>query len=218
MKSLFYLTLLLGSTTLYAQNFPQQLGQALGQFAQAQSAEDLGNSAATFSELSKVEGASWHASYYASLATVFQSFRTEGQEDRDRLVSEAQTALDAAVSAGADAIEATALQARIYQARISVDPNNRSMQYGPKTMGILFPAKAKAPGNPRVLMLLAQMVARTPATYGGGPDKALPLVQASIVAYEEWSSDDPFAPSWGEDEAINMLSQLKSAATKSKKK
>ena len=153
MKSLFYLTLLLGSTTLYAQSFQQQLGQALGQFTQAQSAEQYGASAASFTQLGATEGATWHAHYYAALANVAQSFRTEAKENRDELIAAAQTSLDAAVSAGADETEATALQARIYQASIATDPS-RAMQYGPKAMGILFPAKAKSPDNPRVLTLL----------------------------------------------------------------
>jgi hypothetical protein len=219
MKPLFYLTLLLGSTSLFSQpNFQQQLGQALGQFSQAQSADQFTVSTAAFTELAKAKEATWHANYYASFAAVVQSFRGGSQEDRDRLVSAAQTSLDLAKDAGANEAEVVALQARIYQARISIDPASRSMQYGPKTMGMLFPAKAKAPENPRLLLLLAQMVERTPAGYGGGPDKALPLVRASLKAFENWSSEDPFAPSWGEDEAAKLLGKLDPTSVKSRKK
>jgi hypothetical protein len=203
MKSLLYLTLLLGSTSLFAQaSYQQALGQALGQFSQAQSPEQYGASATAFTELGNAEGATWHANYYAALATVAQSFRTEETKDRDRLVS----------------AESVALQARIYQARISIDPASRSMQYGPKTMGMLFPAKAKSPGNPRLLLLLAQMVERTPVGYGGGPEKALSLVQGSMAAFEVWSSEDPFAPSWGQDEAAKLLGKLDPSTAKSRKK
>ncbi len=219
MKPLLYLTLLLGSTSLFSQpNFQQQLGQALGQFGQAQSPDQFAASVAAFAELGKAEEATWHANYYASFAAVVQSFRTESKEDRDGLVSAAQTSLDLAKNAGATEAEVVALQARIYQARISVDPASRSMKYGPKTMGMLFPAKAKAPENPRLLLLLAQMVERTPAGYGGGPDKALPLVQASLKAFENWSSEDPFAPSWGEEEAAKLLGKLDPTSVKSRKK
>jgi len=219
MKSLFYLTLLLGSTALFSQpNYQQQLGQALGQFSQAESPDQYAASTAAFTELAKAEEATWHANYYAAFAAAVQSFRTEDQEDRDRLVSAAQASLDLAKSAGAPEAEVVALQARVYQARISVDPASRAMQYGPKTMGMLFPAKAKAPENPRLLLLLAQMVERTPAGYGGGPDRALPLVQASLKAFENWSSEDPFAPSWGEDEAAKLLGKLDPTSIKSRKK
>ncbi|MFT5998483.1 MAG: hypothetical protein ACI81P_000936 [Neolewinella sp.] len=219
MKSLLYLTLLLGSTSLFAQaSYQQALGQALGQFSQAQSPEQYGASATAFTELGNAEGATWHANYYAALATVAQSFRTEETKDRDRLVSEAQVYLNLAKEAGTTEAESVALQARIYQARISIDPASRSMQYGPKTMGMLFPAKAKSPGNPRLLLLLAQMVERTPVGYGGGPEKALSLVQGSMAAFEVWSSEDPFAPSWGQDEAAKLLGKLDPSTAKSRKK
>lgn len=218
MKSVLYLTLLLGSISLFAQaSYQQQLGQALGQFGQAQSPDELIGCAASFTKLGEAEGATWHANYYAALSSVALSFRTEGNENRDRLVSEAQASLDLAAKAGAPEAENIALQARIYQARISVDPANRAMQYGPKTMGMLFPAKAKFPENPRLLLLLAQMVERTPPGYGGGPEVALPLVQASMAAFEGWSSQDPFAPGWGQDEATKLLNKLDPSTAKSRK-
>ncbi|MEM1358533.1 MAG: hypothetical protein AAGF89_10050 [Bacteroidota bacterium] len=218
MRPLFYLTLLLGSTTLYAQTFQQELGQALGQFAQAQSPEQLSRSVEVFSKLSESEGATWHANYYAAFATIVQSFRTEDVKERDRLVDEAQSALDVAISAGADETEATALQARLNQARISINPVRRSMLYGPNTLGMLFPAKAKAPNNPRILLLLAQTVERTPAMYGGGPEKALGLARASVEAFKNWTSNDPFAPQWGADEATTLLHRLDTTVAKTKKK
>lgn len=219
MKSLIYLTLFLGSVPLLSQSaFQQQLGQALGQFSQAESAEQFAASATAFAKVAEADGATWHANYYAALATVAQSFRTEGAENRDRLVSEAQSALDLAKEAGADEAECIALQARIYQARISIDPGKRAMQYGPKTMGMLFPAKAKSPENPRILLLLAQMVERTPVGFGGGPEKALGLVQASVAAYEGWTAEDPFAPTWGQEEAVRLLNKLDPATAKSRKK
>lgn len=219
MKSLIYLTLLLGSVTLFAQSsYQQQLGQALGQFGQAESPAEYAASATAFTNISEIEGVSWHANYYAALATIAQSFRTEGAEERDELVSQAQKHLDKAINEGATAAESTALQARIYQARISINPAERSMKYGPKTMGMLFPAKAKSPENPRLLLLLAQMVERTPVGFGGGPAKALPLVQASMAAFEGWSSEDPFAPSWGQDEAAKLLGKLDPSTAKSRKK
>lgn len=220
MKSILYLTLLLGSATLFAQSgYQQQLGQALGEFGQAESPAQFAASAKAFAAISEAEGVSWHASYYAALATVAQSFRTEGEDERDELVNQAQTYLDKAVSAEATEAESTALQARIYQARISINPAERAMRYGPKTMGMLFQAKAKAPEHPRLLLLLAQMVERTPVGFGGGPARALPLAQASMTAFDEWSSEDPFAPGWGQEETVKLIAKLEAATatTKSRK-
>ncbi|MEL7161506.1 MAG: hypothetical protein AAFN92_12180 [Bacteroidota bacterium] len=217
MKVLFYLTLLLGSIHLCAQtDYQQRLGQTLGQLAQAESATDYGQCATAFANLSTSTDASWHANYYLALSKVAESFRTEGADERDLLVDEAQEALDAAEEAGAEEVEVTALQARVQQARISVDAENRTMQIGPSVLSMLFSARAKSPNHPRILFLLGQTVARTPAAYGGGQEKAFPLVQASVTAFENWQSADPFAPQWGASEAAALLQQLND--TKSRKK
>jgi hypothetical protein len=218
MKLLLALALLVVSTSLYAQGeYERRLGTELSQLAAAQSPTDYADCATAFGELANHDGATWHANYYQAFALCVQSFRVEESAQRDALIDAAQVAWEAAKQREADASELVALQARIYQARISVDAENRSMSYGPKVMGILFSARAKDPTNPRLLFLLGQTVARTPAAYGGGPARALPLIEESLARFADFSSVDPFHPGWGQGEAEALFASLGGDTMKGKK-
>lgn len=196
-------------------SYPALLGKTLGQFAAATSADETAAAVANFERLTQHPDADWHAHYYYAFGLTIQSFRTVDANDRDELVDLAEEAWEVlAKQEGADQAEVIALEARIGQARISINPADRSMLMGPKLLSKLFQAKATHPNNPRVLLLLAQMVAKTPTAYGGGPTRALPLAQGSTAAFEQ-PATNPFSPSWGSDEAKKLCREL---TEKSKKK
>ena len=89
--------------------------------------------------------------------------------------------------------------------KISLSPMS-GMTLGPRAMGLFSQAEAQAPGNPRPILLRGISVLHSPAFVGGGPDKAIPILEAALAAAEhEPVAADPWAPAWGRVESLSWL-------------
>ena len=108
--------------------------------------------------------------------------------------------------------EKMALLAGCLGLKISLSPMS-GMTLGPRAMGLLDQAQAAAPGNPRVLVLRGVQVLHSPAFVGGGPDQAIPILQAAVAAAaSEPASTDPWAPAWGRVESLSWLALAQAQA------
>jgi hypothetical protein len=101
--------------------------------------------------------------------------------------------------------ESRALVAGLIGLKIGYSPM-AAMTLGPKAMGILDEAQSKRPGSPRIALLKAIHILHTPAFVGGGPQAALPLMEAAVkLAEQEPTPADPWAPAWGRLESLGWL-------------
>lgn len=81
-----------------------------------------------------------------------------------------------------------------------------AMFLAPKALGLFEDATKLSPNNPRVLMLHGVHILHTPSFFGGGADKALPILEAAVKAAEaETAPKDPWAPRWGKVECYGWL-------------
>jgi hypothetical protein len=213
MKKSLIITLLFvlaGATIGLAQDqYHETMLKSVKAFDKAVSAEDYTELANIFERIGFAEQDKWHPFYYQALCLNAKSFEIEGADARDKLIDQAEAALQKATELGCSEAEAAVLQARIYQARLSVNPASRTVIYGPKTTMLLAQTRAKAPENPRVLFLLGQNLLFTPEGLGGGIDKALPLIEGAVKIFRASSNEDTLDPSWGQEEAEGLLSSLK---------
>ena len=92
-------------------------------------------------------------------------------------------------------------------ARIAVDPQTRGMQYGPEAGRLLQEAEQLSPGNPRVTLLLGQNAFYTPTQWGGGKDKAKPLLEKAIQQFSTFMPATDISPNWGKGLAEYLLAQ-----------
>ncbi len=85
----------------------------------------------------------------------------------------------------------------------------------PKATGLFDEALTRAPANPRVLLFKGIHVLHTPAFFGGGAEKALPLLEAAVKAAEaETPAKDPWQPAWGRSESLGWLAMAQAEAGK----
>jgi hypothetical protein len=212
MKKSLIITLILvlaGATGLWSQNqYQEKMLESIEALDGAKTVEDYTQLANVFERIGLAEENKWHPFYYQVLCLTAKSFEIEGTDARDQLIDQAETALKKVEELGGDEGEIAVLKARIYQARLSVDPASRSMVYGPKTMMLLAQTRAKAPQNPRVLFLLGQTLYFTPEGLGGGKEKALPLIRQAVQIFRETDTSNTLDPRWGQDEAEGFLAQL----------
>ena len=108
--------------------------------------------------------------------------------------------------------EKMALLAGCLGLKISLSPMS-GMTLGPRSMGLLDQARAQAPGNPRVMVMRGVQVLHSPAFVGGGPEKAIPILQAAVAAAaQEPAPADPWAPAWGRVESLSWLALAQAQA------
>jgi tetratricopeptide (TPR) repeat protein len=81
-----------------------------------------------------------------------------------------------------------------------------AMELAPRALGLFAEAGQRAPGSPRVLLLHGVHILHTPAFYGGGAERALPLLLGAVrAATAEVPAKDPWAPRWGNVESLAWL-------------
>lgn len=77
------------------------------------------------------------------------------------------------------------------------------MWLGPKSNGYYEDAIKANPKNARAFFLKGLGKLRTPAMFGGGPDKALPEFEKAIALYKEQKTEsESVLPDWGYTECL----------------
>ena len=154
----------------------------------------------------------WEPRYYQARGLMQLGFMADGSEAQDKLFDQAQTALDQArKQPQADAAELNVLQAYIYQGRIMVAPMTRGMVYGGRVAEALGAAKALAPDNPRVYLLLGNNFFHTPEMFGGGADKAKPMYEKAKALFATFKPANALSPNWGARTNEAMLAKVSGA-------
>ena len=169
--------------------------------------EDLTPYANTVERIAAAEPKEWLPLYWASFCYMLRSFTEPVVEKKDMLLEKAefQVAMAEKLTSNNDEIEV--LKANIASARMAVDPQNRWQKYGPISGAAMAKAKSINPANPRVALLEAQGVFYMPEAYGGGKQKALPLIKVAIDQFKAFKPSSSIMPNWGLDAAEFMLAE-----------
>ena len=173
---------------------------------------------ANLAQLERVAAAApnaWEPRYYQARGYLKLGFAGKDGDQQDQLFDQAQTALDQAKKLpGADQAEVLILQAYIYQGRIMVSPMTRGMVYAGRVAEALGQAKALAPDNPRVYLLLGNDLFYRPSMFGGGADKAQPHYARAKALFATFRPATALSPAWGEKMNDAMLAKTSAGATK----
>jgi len=189
-----------------AQQAPQtSLETTVTKFTTAHSRAEVQQTANDFERLSLSEKTNWLPSYYASLVNTLMAFTEKDLSKKDALLDKAEQFYEQTAKLQPKNEEVEVLHANIANARITVDPDKRWKKYGEIVESSLRKAEKLNPNNPRVTLLKAQNLYYTPKEYGGGSDKALPIVQESLAQFKTFKPASTLHPSWGHDQAQQIL-------------
>lgn len=202
------IVLLFTAISLNAQSpaYQKAMGQALGQMAQAENAEDLQNAANTFDRISAQAPDQYLPKYYAALSMIHQSFYMNGASlaEKDAVLDAAMERVVAAQELSPNNVELEVMNGYVLMAKMSSDPATRGQSYSPKIYGSFGKAMQMDPNNPRASMMMARMELGTSQFFGSEPTKACGLAQQSIVLFDA-SNPEGFNPSWGKEQAVEIL-------------
>jgi tetratricopeptide (TPR) repeat protein len=176
----------------------------LQRIAGARTEKDYVDAAAYFERLPEAD-VPWLNKYYAALCYIQASYKATADKQKDALLDKAQPLIDKAFQLNPTEAELFVLQAFLYQSRIQINPTMRGMSYSSKADASLKKATAIDDANPRAWSLMGYNVFHTPAAFGGGPQKALPVFLKAREKFRTFKVKNAFMPDWGKPENEQMI-------------
>jgi hypothetical protein len=168
---------------------------------------DLQDYANQLERIATAEPKEWLPRYWAAYCYMNIAFLEKSPEKKDLLLNKADAFVAGAEAISADNDELEVLKANLASARIGVDPMGRWQKYGAVSEAAIAKAKKLNATNPRIYLHEAQGVFFTPETYGGGKQKALPLIKIAIQHFEQFKPVSSIMPNWGNATALYMLKE-----------
>ncbi len=198
MKRIITLTVLLSvfAISLFANNYNEVMKENIEKIYNAETAAELTDLANQFQRIANVEKEKWMPGYYAAYcftsATIVSNINTD---EKHKYLDLAQAEIDKALKVTSEESEVYALQALIYQLRIT--DMSKGYKYSKLSLEALTVAEKLNPENPRIYYLRGSNSFHTPKMFGGGKDKARPLLEKAAAIFEAQKTDNKLAPTWG---------------------
>lgn len=170
---------------------------------------ELKSIANKFDRIGSAEKDEWLPSYYSAYCHVMMSATDSILANRDAYLDNADASLEHAIkNKEADMVEVLALKGFSSMMRISVDPGSRGQEYSIKSASFLQQANQLNDQNPRVLLMMAQMLYGTAQFFGSGTEQACEKFgDAKTLFDKEEDEGKGIYPSWGKPQAEAMLVQ-----------
>jgi hypothetical protein len=157
-----------------------------------------------FERIANAEKKEWLPCYYVGLCHVFMA-STMGGDKIDEYCDIAERFISRADSLSPNNSEIYALKALLYSQRIGVNPMLRGAKFGGMSGEMTAKAKELDPTNPRPYLLQGTSKYYTPPQFGGGKDKALPLLEEAVRKFDAFHLANPIYPNWGREKAKSLL-------------
>lgn len=199
--------LLMITNYLSAQTLEESLNKAFMQMDSAKTVPAMMSVSAQFEMIADKWSNEWSANYYAALSKVIVSFMMSDNKKKDLLLDEADKYLSKIKTLNSESDETWVMAALITNARISVDGQNRGMQYSGEFNQDIEKAKSINPDNPRVYYMKGSSIFYIPEMYGGGKEKAKPYLEKAEELFAKEDKSSVLKPHWGEKQNKDFLKQ-----------
>ncbi|MBN1791895.1 MAG: hypothetical protein JW830_15460 [Bacteroidales bacterium] len=184
----------------------QAVNEGLTLLDSARTIQDVQSVVNRFQRIAMAEPARWEPLYHQAYSQITLSFWEQDGNTKDKILDEAESAIEKALELKGDISELHALQAFLYQGRIQVNAS-RGMTYSMKAKEILEQAMRENTDNPRAFFLMAQNIYYTPEGFGGGCANALPVFMAARERFEKEQGKMGCGPKWGAKTNARLIEQ-----------
>jgi len=162
-----------------------------------------------FERIGNANPKEWLPLYYQSFCEVMMGMRQSENIKKDEYFDKAETLINKADSIQPDQSEIYVMKSFVTSMKISVDPQTRGQQLGMKSGMLLGKAIQLDPNNPRAYFLKGQGLMYTPAQWGGGKDRAIPVLETAIEKFKTFKPANTIMPNWGEERCKKVLEEAK---------
>lgn len=161
-----------------------------------------------FERIASAEKDKWLPYYYAALSSVLASYVDSSKTTKDIYLDKAEKFLNKADSLMPDNSEIYTLKGMLAQARMQVDPMSRWQKYGAEANNNFAKAMQADTLNPRPEYLIGVGLFYTPQQFGGGPNAAKPVLEKSLLKFEQFVPENDLMPKWGRNQVEEYLKQI----------
>jgi hypothetical protein len=205
MKKILLSLSLLITVTAFSQSekYLQAMQKAMGDMDNAKTTEQIQSASAMFERIGDAEKTQWIPYYYAALCQTNIGWADQ-KVDKDQLAEKTKGLLNKAIAIEKNS-ELYIIRSMVATQQMLVDPQSRWQTYGAESGEALAIAKSLDPNNPRTYYLEGTSVMQTPAAFGGGKDKAKPILQKSVDLFKTFKPVSAFHPTWGQKMAEEAL-------------
>lgn len=193
--------------SLKAQTMEESLSKTLMNMDSVQNLSGMMKVSGQFDMIAAKWENEWSTNYYAAYAKIIASFIVQDSKKKDLLLDESDKYFEKVKAIDSQNDETWVLAALITNARISVDGQNRGMQYGGIFNQYLDKAEKINPDNPRIYYLKGTSLFYTPEMYGGGKAIAKPYFEKAKELFAKENKSSVLKPVWGEKQNLDFLKQ-----------
>ena len=196
----------------YSEKYYSSMDRAIQMFEESKSEEDFLKVSNLFYRISQVVKTDWLSSYYYAYSNTSLSMMQNDSDIKEMYLDKAFNILSPFDTLSVDLVDSLALseihtlRAMIYVGKIFINPMVNGMKYGPLSDKSIKKAKSYYPQNPRPYFLEGQSKFYTPAAFGGGKEKALPLLESALEYYNSFEAKK-YWPNWGKDDCRNLYNK-----------
>ena len=204
-KIIYILSISLLICSNYPEKYYKAMDDALDFFEYSESEDDFLKASNQFYRISQVVKTDWLSSYYYAFCNTKISMLQEDPDIKELYLDKAFEILEPFDTLNVKSIdslalsEIQALRAMIYVGKIFINPMVNGMKYGPLSGQSIEKSKSLYPLNPRPYFLEGQSKYYTPSAFGGGVDKAMPLLKEALDYYNNFEAKK-YWPNWGEED------------------
>jgi hypothetical protein len=212
MKKLLIAICVLFTSTSFAQEnkkFVKAMETNIALLDKAQTAEEFQNAANAFERIATKETKEWLPLYYNAYAVLMAGMKQAENTKKDEYFDKAEALVQKADSVSKDNSEIQVLHSWIVSMKIGVDPMNRGMTLGMQSGMLTSTAMTLDPENPRAYLMKGLGALYTPEQYGGGKEKALPILEQAVEKFAKFKPASSIMPNWGEAKAKTALEECK---------
>jgi hypothetical protein len=172
----------------------------------ANTAADFQDLANNFERIATAEKTEWTPWYYAAFYNLVLNFQEPDVSKKTKYLSLAQQQIESGLKIKAEETELMVLKVMSYYGELAIDPTKGLSLLG-EANALIDRAKSINPGNPRIYLEQAEAIYNMPLEYGGGKDKAMPILLVAKEKFDTFVPDDQLVPNWGKDRCEQLISK-----------
>ncbi len=197
MAKIITLCLLLTGVLGFSQDIETALTEKIKVLEKSYTNKELEPLANDFERIALAVPSNWLANYYAAYVNVRIADMSSGNTIDTRCDQAEKYLKIAEKQPDADVSEINALYAYLYSAKVKVNPMFRGAKYGKLSREYSEKAIKANANNPRPYVVRAIGIYYTPKAFGGGKEKAQPMINKALEKFEHFTPKTPNHPHWG---------------------
>jgi hypothetical protein len=162
-----------------------------------------------FERIANANPKEWLPLYYQAFCELMIGMKQTENAKKDEYYDKAEALINKADSLQPDNSEIYVMKSFVASMQLTVDPQARGQKLGMKSGILLGKAIQLDPENPRAHFLRGQGLMYTPPQWGGGKDKAIPVLQTAVEKFAKFKPVNSIMPNWGEARAKAALEEAK---------